>query len=42
MSQNVVTSMLSLISQSCGDSLPAVCLANHIGATQAPMDVRQA
>ena len=27
MSQNVATSMPSFTSQSCGDSLPAVCLA---------------
>ena len=27
MSQNVATSMPSLTSQPCGDSLPAICLA---------------
>ena len=32
MSQNVATSMPSLTSQSCGDSLPAVCLAREVGA----------
>ena len=32
MSQNVATSMPSLTSQSCGDSLPAVCLAGEVGA----------
>ena len=31
-SQNVATSMLSLTSQSCSDSLPAVCLAGQVGA----------
>ena len=32
MSQNVATSMPSLTSQSCSDSLPAVCLARQVGA----------
>ena len=32
MSQNVATSMPSLTGQSCGDSLPAVCLAGKVGA----------
>ena len=32
MSQNVATWMPSLTSQSCGDSLPAVCLAGEVGA----------
>ena len=32
MSQNVARSMPSLTSQSCGDSLPAVCLARQVGA----------
>ena len=32
MSQNVAISMPSLTSQSCGDSLPAVCLAGKVGA----------
>ena len=32
MSQNVATSMPSLTSQSCSDSLPAVCLAGQVGA----------
>ena len=32
MSQNVATSMPSLTSQSCGDSLLAVCLAREVGA----------
>ena len=31
-SQNVATSMPSLTSQSCNDSLPAVCLARQVGA----------
>ena len=31
-SQNVATSMPSLTSQSCCDSLPAVCLAGQVGA----------
>ena len=30
-SQNVATSMPSLTSQSCGDFLPAVCLAGQVG-----------
>ena len=29
---NVATSIPSLTSQSCGDSLPTVCLARQIGA----------
>ena len=32
MSQNVTTLMPSLTSQSCGDSLLAVCLAGKVGA----------
>ena len=32
MSQNVARSMPSLTSQSCGNSLPAVCLAGIVGA----------
>ena len=36
MSQNVATSMPSLTSQSCGDSLPAVCLAGQVGAIYRP------
>ena len=35
-SQNVATSMPSLTSQSCGDSLPAVCLAGQVGAIYKP------
>ena len=31
-SQNVATSMPSLTSQSCGDSLPSVCLARQVEA----------
>ena len=46
-SQNVATSMPSLTSQSCGDSLLAVCLAGEVGAIYRQpkhqlMDVRQA
>ena len=41
-SQNLATSMPSLTSHSCGDSLPAVSLARQVGATRAPMDIRQA
>ena len=36
MSQNVATSMPSLTSQSCSDSLPAVCLAGQVGAIHRP------
>ena len=36
MSQNVATSMLSLTSQSCSDSLPAVCLSRQVGAIYRP------
>ena len=36
MSQNVATSMPSLTSQSCSDSLPAVCLAGQVGAIYRP------
>ena len=36
MSQNVARSMLSLTSQSCGDFLPAVCLAGQVGAMYRP------
>ena len=32
LSKNVATSMPSLTSQSCGDSLLAVCLAGQVGA----------
>ena len=35
-SQNVATLMLSLTSQSCSDSLPAVCLAAQVGAIYRP------
>ena len=35
-SQNVATSMLSFTSQSCGDSLPAVCPAGEVGAIYRP------
>ena len=47
MSQNVATSMPSLTSQSCSDSLLAGCLPgqaswSHLQTTQAPMDARQA
>ena len=35
-SQNVATSMPSLTSQSCGDSLLSVCLAGQVGATNRP------
>ena len=35
-SQKVATSMPSLTSQSCGDSLPAVCLAGQVGAIYRP------
>ena len=35
-SQNVATSMPNLTSQSCGDSLPAVCLAGQVGAIYRP------
>ena len=34
--QNVARSMPSLISQSCGDSLLAVCLAGQVGAIYRP------
>ena len=36
MSQNVATSIPSLTSQSCGDSLPSVCLAGQVGAINRP------
>ena len=36
MSQNVATSMPSLTSQSCGNSLLAVCLAGQVGAIYRP------
>ena len=36
MSQNVATSMPSLTSQSCSDSLPAVFLAGPVGAIYRP------
>ena len=35
-SQNVATSMPGLTSQSCSDSLPAVCLAGKVGAIYRP------
>ena len=35
-SQNVATSMPNLTSQSCSDSLPAVCLAGQVGAIHRP------
>ena len=35
-SQNVATSMPSLTSKSCGDSLPAVCLVEKVGAIYRP------
>ena len=35
-SQNVATLMPSLTSQSCGDSVPAVCLAGQVGANYRP------
>ena len=46
-SQNVATLMPSLTSQSCSDSLPAVCLAGQVGAiyiqtTRGSVDARQA
>ena len=34
--QNVATSMPSFTSQSCSDSLPAVCLAGQVGAIYRP------
>ena len=36
MSENVATLMPSLTSQTCGDSLPAVCLAGQVGAIYRP------
>ena len=36
MSQDVATLMPSLTSQSCSDSLPAVCLAGQVGAIYRP------
>ena len=39
MSQNVSRSMLSLISQSCGDSLPSVCLAGKVRAIYRPLEL---
>ena len=36
MLQNVATSMPSLTSQSCSDSLLAVCLAGQVGAIYRP------
>ena len=35
-SQNVATSMPGLTSQSCGDSLPSVCLAGQVEAINIP------
>ena len=40
MSQNVATSMPSLTSQACNDSLPAVCLARLAGAIYRPPEHR--
>ena len=37
-SQNVATPMPSLTSQSCSDSLPAVCLVGQVGAIYRPPD----
>ena len=34
--KNVATSIPSLTSQSCSDSLPAVCLAGQVGAIYRP------
>ena len=39
-SQNVATLMPSLTSQSCGDSLPAICLAREVGAICRPPEHR--
>ena len=36
MSQNAATSMPSFISQSCSNSLPAVCMARKVGAIYRP------
>ena len=36
MSQNVAALMPTLTSQSCSDSLPAVCLAGQVGAIYGP------
>ena len=36
MSQNVATSIPSITSQSCGDSLLVVCLARQVGAIYRP------
>ena len=38
-SQNVATSMPGLTSQSCSDSLPAVCLARQVGAIYRPPEI---
>ena len=38
MSQNVATLMLSLTSQSCGNSPPAVCLTGQVGAIYRPTE----
>ena len=35
-SQNVATTMPNLTSQSCGDSLPSVCLAGQVEAINRP------
>ena len=40
MSQNVATLMPSLTSQSCSESLPAVCLAGQVGAIYRPPEHR--
>ena len=39
-SQNVATSMPSLTSQSCSDSLSAVCLEGQVGAIYRPPEHR--
>ena len=40
MSQNVATSMPNLTSQSCGDSLPTICLAGQVVAIYRPPEHR--
>ena len=40
MSQNLATLMPSLTSQACGDPLPAVCMAGHVGAIYRPPEHR--
>ena len=39
-SQNVATSIPSLTSQSCGDTLPAICLAGEVAAIYRPPEHR--